>query len=223
LTHLLPFMKPVLAALLVLMVGSVPRAALAMQVSPPKGPSQCPDRVAWSGRYDNHSYGFSIVIPANLQGYWNSAACVDATDGCTCMSDHGRIIPLSTERDGPERHIEAYAGFAIEPTLRQETNQHLRSIQQRSRAHGLGVRKRSNTRIAGLNGERMLMRYYDLELKSWRVEEFIELRRDDVEYSLCLDTTQQAYEQDRIVFNAVVASFARTDEKYGEKHRWKEK
>src|SRR5437899_7285629 len=53
----------------------------------------CPDTRGWTGKYTNHSYGFAITIPSHLQGFWNSARCVSGPDGCTCMSDHGRIIP----------------------------------------------------------------------------------------------------------------------------------
>src|SRR5664279_6072138 len=80
----------------------------------------CPDAVDTSSKYINSSCGFSIVIPAGLKGTWNSARCVAGHDGCVCMSDHGRIIPLSEGQNDTDHWIEAYAGFAAEleePTL----------------------------------------------------------------------------------------------------------
>ena len=37
------------------------------------------------------------MIPEGYEGFWNSARCASDAGGCTCMSDHGRIIPLSHE------------------------------------------------------------------------------------------------------------------------------
>src|SRR5215469_12005238 len=51
-----------------------------------------------------------VVIPAGLKGLRNSASCVANSDGRICLSDRGRIIPLTDEPSEPERHIEVYAG-----------------------------------------------------------------------------------------------------------------
>ena len=32
------------------------------------GKTSCPDAHGWTGRYRNYSYGFSVVIPADLKG-----------------------------------------------------------------------------------------------------------------------------------------------------------
>ena len=72
----------------------------------PSSRELCPDQKVYTGKYRNRFYGFSIVIPAGLKGYWNSARCVKTGEGCVCMSDHGRVIPLSDDA-----HIEAYAGY----------------------------------------------------------------------------------------------------------------
>jgi hypothetical protein len=74
---------------------------------------KCPDERSYTGKYRNFAYGFSIVIPAGLKGYWNSARCVhDEKHGCVCMGDHGRFIPLSEDAN-----IEAYVGYQMEPDL----------------------------------------------------------------------------------------------------------
>jgi len=150
--------------------------------------------------------------------------CVDNPDGCVCMTDHGRIIPLSSEPYQPDRHIEVYAGFAVDldtPTVEQEVRSNLRWIRKRSRPQSLNVRQRSNIILGGLKGQRVVARYYDPKLKGWFIEDFIELLRDDVNYSLYLRTPARNYRRDQVVFEAVLASFALTDEKYGEKYDWK--
>jgi len=171
----------------------------------------CPDTVAWAGKYVNYSYGFSVVIPKGLKGFWNSAVCVPGPDGCTCMSDHGRIIPLTAEPYEPDRHIEVYAGYAAdldEPTVKQEVDRRLKRIGKRSREGSLSVLKQSNITLAGLKSQRVVVRYYDNKLNQSMVEDFIEaLRRGDVEYSLYLRTSDRAYEHDRKVFDSVIGTF----------------
>src|SRR6266436_3113221 len=72
--------------------------------------SPCPDDKTYTGAYRNPQYGFSIVIPAGLKGYWNSARCApDEKYGCVCMGDHGRFIPLSIDAS-----IEAFVGWEME-------------------------------------------------------------------------------------------------------------
>jgi hypothetical protein len=171
----------------------------------------CPDTVTWTGKYVNYSYGFSVVIPAGFKGLWNSAMCVAGPDGCTCMSDHGRMIPLSTEPYEPDRHIEVYAGYAAdldEPTVKAEADKRLRWISKRSREGSVSVLNESAATLAGLKARRVAVRYYDKELNQWMVEDFVEaLRKRDVEYSVYLRTSEKAYEHDRRTFEGVLASF----------------
>ena len=174
----------------------------------------CPDARAWTGKYTNHSYGFAITIPDHLEGFWNSFACVGGPDGCVCMTDHGRIIPLSSKRGEAEPYIEAYGGFAAdldEPTVSREMDKRLGWIRERSRG-GIQVRSRSAITLAGLEAERAVVRYYDKKLKSWFIEDFIEALQGGVEYSLCVRTRDTSYGRDRLVFEAVVQSFVLTDE-----------
>ena len=216
-------MKTALFALLTFL-GAAAGPALPARTNSQATSSLCPDAKAWTGRYENHSYGFSIVIPKNVKGFWNGPVCVDGPDGCTCMTDHGRIMPLSSEPYQADRHIEVYAGFTADPdsaTVTGEMAADLRWIRKRSRRDSVTVRQRSNMNLAGLKGQRMVARYYDLNLKNWLIEDVIKLLRDDVEYSLYLRTPEQTYAHDRKVFETVLASFALTDEKYGEKYNWK--
>lgn len=178
----------------------------------------CPDTLDTQGKYVNVSYGFSIVIPDDLRGVWNSARCVGGKDGCVCMSDHGRIIPLGTNSKEPDHWIEAYAGFATdidEPTSQQEVKKRLEWIRERSRKGSVSVLKRSSIVLAGLKGQRVLVRYYDVESKRLMMEDFVELLRDrkqvDVEYSLYLRAPVAAYKQDKAIFEAILRSFALTE------------
>jgi hypothetical protein len=171
----------------------------------------CPDTRSWTGRYVNYSYGFTVVIPHNVKGFWNSARCVSGSDGCTCMSDHGRIIPLSAEPYEPERHIEVYAGYAADlddPTVRQAVNKTLGSIRQRGRADSVTVLKQSNVTLATLKARRVVVRYFDDKLNTWMIEDFVEaLRSHHIEYSVYLRTREEAYKRDLRVFDSVVNSF----------------
>lgn len=178
---------------------------------PKKKDTACPDDKAWTGKYRNYSYGFTIVIPTGLKGFWNSASCVSHPDGCICMQDHGRIIPLTPEPSKPERYIEAYADNGAdldEPTVAEAVKGHLRLIRERSREKRMQVRKRIGITLAGLKGERAVVRYYDAKLQAWMMEDFVELMRGGVEYSLYLRTPEKTYEHDRGAFDTVVASFA---------------
>jgi hypothetical protein len=127
------------------------------------------------------------------------------------MSDHGRIIPLSHQPYEDERHIEVYASHGAEldePTVANAVAQNLGSIRKRAPRRGLIVRKRLGVTLAGVRGERVVVRYYDKRMQAWLVEDFIELLKDGDEYSLYLRTPRKNYEHDRHIFEVVVASFA---------------
>jgi hypothetical protein len=175
----------------------------------------CPDSHGWTGKYTNYSYGFSIMIPDRLKGFWNSPACVSNPERCVCMSDHGRIIPLTPEHYEAERQIEAYAGHAVdfdEPTVAQYVDRRLGWIRQGSHLRRVEIRRRSDIRLAGRQAQRVVVRYYDEELKSWFIEDFIEALRDGIEYSVYLRTKDKSYTHDRVLFEAVVSSFVFTYE-----------
>ena len=207
-------MNLILVALFALVTGGYPSLHSqepSSSTSPKKEGAACPDDKAWTGKYRNYSYGFTIVIPTGLIGFWNSASCVSHPDGCICMQDHGRIIPLTPEPSKPERYIEAYADNGAdldEPTVPEAVKSHLGWIRERSFEKRMQVRKRNGVTLAGLKGERVLVRYYDAKLQAWMMEDFVELLRGGVEYSLYLRTPEKTYEHDRGAFDTVVASFA---------------
>jgi hypothetical protein len=184
----------------------------------PRSPAQqhCPDTVDTNGTYVNASYGFSIVIPAGLKGTWNSARCVAGNDGCVCMSDHGRIIPLSEGQNDTDHWIEAYAGFAAdldEPTLQDEVDKRLDWVRERSVAGSVSVLRRSDIRIGGIDAKRVVVRYRDKESNRSMVEDFVEALRGsagEVEYSVYLRSPVDTYERDKPNFDQVLSSFALT-------------
>src|SRR5580692_7448522 len=76
--------------------------------------NSCPDTHPWTGHVATWSFGFAFDVPKPLKAYWNSAGCQPNKDGCTCMSDNGRIIPLGSPNGG--RQIEMY-GAHYDPDL----------------------------------------------------------------------------------------------------------
>jgi hypothetical protein len=171
----------------------------------------CPDNVPSAGKYENDYFGFSIVIPKNLEGLWNSARCSGGPDDCACMSDHGRIIPLGADSKS-SRFIEAFAATNSEPdtTLAMEVNDHLKWIKKRSLTHTVTILRRSNMRVGRRAGRRVVARYFDKNEKGWFIEDFVEVLRQGVGYSLYLRTRESNYKKDLRIFNEVVASFALT-------------
>ena len=199
------------ASLLFLVLCAGPAGS---QQSAPVGAAACPDTISSTGRYVNDSYGFAVVIPKEVKGFWNSARCVSRPDGCTCMSDHGRIIPLGAEPYEPERHIEVYAGYAADlddATVQQEVKKTVGWIHQRSRAGSVTVLKQSNVLLSGLRARRVVVRYFDEKLDTWMIEDFVEaLRHRGIEYSVYLRTREQQYRRDLPVFDSVINSFRLT-------------
>jgi hypothetical protein len=175
----------------------------------------CPDEVDTTGKYVNYSYGFSIIIPPGLKGTWNSARCVAGNEGCVCMSDHGRIIPLSERLDDTDHWIEAYASFAADPddTVQDEVNKRLDWIRERSVAGSASVLRAPDTKIGGISAKHVIVRYRDKESNQMMVEDFVEAlwggaEGDRVEYSVYLRSPIDVYEQDKASFDRVLSSFA---------------
>src|SRR5438105_15941925 len=101
--------KTIPAILVLTIAGLVARSNA--QTAKHASESPCPDDKTYTGRYRNLNYGFSIVIPAGLKGYWNSARCApDEKYSCVCFPDHGRFIPLSRDSS-----IDALVGWEMAP------------------------------------------------------------------------------------------------------------
>jgi len=192
-----------------------------LQGNPCLGQSQnttqnaCPDEVDTNGKYVNE-YGFSLVVPVGLKGTWNSARCVSGPDGCVCMSDHGRIIPLSNGQNDNDHWIEVYAGFSAdmdEPTLQGEADKRVDWIRERSIAESVSVLERKDIKIGGIDAKRVVVRYRDRESSRVMVEDFVEAlrgREGQIEYSLYLRSPADAYAGDKPNFERVLSTFALT-------------
>ncbi len=124
------------------------------------------------------------------------------------MSDHGRIIPLTPEPHQRERHIEVFAGYA-DPgeDVSREVESRLTGIRERSREDSVEVRSRSAAVVSKQRAERVVVRYYDTKLDRWSMEDFIEIFRNGVAYSLYLRTAESSYPRDRTIFDELVRSF----------------
>ncbi len=182
------------------------------------GQQSCPDTMETVGRYVNTSYGFSIDIPKDLKAVWNSARCANDNDGCVCMSDHGRIIPLHTENNVTDHWIEAYAGFAAaldEPTLNNAVDARLDSIRRRSRDGSISILRRLDVSLGGLKAKRLLVRYYDKTSNRLMMEDFVQALRErpevPVEYDVYLRTSFEAYEQQKAILDSVLRTFVLTE------------
>jgi hypothetical protein len=113
----------------------------------------CPDDHAITGTYRNHSYGFTVVIPKGLEGWWNSAVCVpQPPNGCTCMGDHGRDIPL---RGGGQISIDA-APELFDETLATAAYKDLRRFELHTNETALLVKTLGPMRLRGMPSYRCI-------------------------------------------------------------------
>lgn len=163
----------------------------------------CPDERTYTGKYRNMVFGFSIIIPIGLKGYWNSARCApDEKYGCVCMGDHGRFIPLSNESA-----IEAFVGWQMESewTLRDHENDEVGILKRKQGVQDVRVLSSTSILLRRVKARRFIVQFSENN-RSVVVEQIIALRQG-VEYQLILHTTPQRYRTDRQEFEKVVASW----------------
>ena len=167
--------------------------------------SPCPDERAWTGTYRNFVYGFSIVIPRGLKGYWNSARCVpDEKVGCVCMGDHGRFIPLSSETN-----IEAFVGYQMEPGSVVDQERHeISSLRQDETNREVDVVRSRWFRLGRLHARRFEAHFLHGN-KPIVIDHIIALHKG-VEYELILRTSPERYVKDQIQFERLIASWRLT-------------
>jgi hypothetical protein len=192
--------------LLLTLNGLVPDAEA--QVNGNRKPSAvlCPDQKTYKGRYRNWAYGFSIIIPAGLKGYWNSARCApDEKYGCVCMGDHGRFIPLSDDA-----HIEAFVGYEMEPdwSLSDYENDEVSNLRQKQDVEQVKVLSSKWIRLGNLKGRRFIVRF--IEKNRDAVIDHIIALHEGVEYELILRTKEDRYQKDWRKFEKVIASWRLT-------------
>lgn len=164
----------------------------------------CPDEKAWTGKYRNEYYGFSIVIPPGRKGFWNSGRCdKDEKIGCVCMgTDHGRTIPLSDTAS-----IEAYSGFQMESewSLKDYVAQRITALKKREDAEQLKVLSSRSIRLGKLKARRLIAGF--TEKRKDIVIDYVIALRAGVEYELVLQTLAGDYQKERPEFEKVIASW----------------
>jgi len=166
----------------------------------------CPDEKVYTGKYRNIVYGFSIVIPPGLKGYWNSARCApDEEYGCVCMGDHGRIIPLSDDA-----HIEAFVGYQMESewSLIDHEKSNISWLRNREGVEHVRVVNSGWFRLGKLKARRFRARF--VQNKKGTVTDQIIALHGGVEYELILRTLAERYRSDEIQFEKVIASWRLT-------------
>ncbi len=167
---------------------------------------RCPDERTYTGKYRNYVFGFSIIIPTGLKGYWNSARCApDERYGCVCMGDHGRFIPLS-DTSG----IEAFVGWQMESewTLRDHENHELAYLKDKQGVEQVRLLSSKYLRLGQVKAIRFVV-HFNENNKSVVTDHIIALYKE-VEYELILHTPADRYQKDRRVFEKLVASWKLT-------------
>jgi hypothetical protein len=166
----------------------------------------CPDERSYTGKYRNYVFGFSIIIPTGLKGYWNSARCApDERYGCVCMGDHGRFIPLS-ETVG----MEAFVGWQMESewTLRDYENDKVAQLKQKQGVEKVRVMSSKYVGLGRVKARRFTVQFS--ENKRRVVIDSIVALYKGVEYELILYTVADRYQKDRREFEKLVASWKLT-------------
>ena len=166
----------------------------------------CPDEQTYTGKYRNSVFGFSIIIPAGLKGYWNSGRCApDEKYGCVCLGDHGRVIPLSDQSA-----IDAFVGWQMEDewTLRDYENNEVATLKHKEGVNQVRLLSSKSIRLGNVRARRFIMQFSENN-KSVVAERIIALYKG-VEYQLILSTVPQRYRKDRREFDKLVASWRLT-------------
>jgi hypothetical protein len=166
----------------------------------------CPDQKTNTGKYRNWVYGFSIIIPAGLKGYWNSARCApDDRYGCVCMGDHGRFIPLSEDAS-----IDAVVGHQLEDewSVRDYENDEVSNLRQKQGVERVTVLSSGWIRLGRLKGRRFAVQFNEKN-KDVVIDHVIALHKG-VEYELILRTLPERYQRDRRQLEKVIESWRLT-------------
>lgn len=165
--------------------------------------SPCPDDKIYTGTYRNLVYGFSIVIPAGLKGYWNSARCAPHEKyGCVCLGDHGRFIPLASDAG-----MEAFVGYEMESEWKaiDYEKSDISYLRNQNDVRQLTIINSDRFRLGRLNGRRFVVEFVKNNKKVIK-DHVIALHRG-VEYELILTTLADRYRNDKTQFEKLIASW----------------
>lgn len=166
----------------------------------------CPDQKVYTGKYRNWVYGFSIIIPAGLKGYWNSAGCAqDEKYGCVCMGDHGRFIPLSDHAS-----MEAFVSYAMESewSLGDYEKEEVSSLKEEQGIGQVKVLSSKSIWLGNLRARRFVIQYLEKN-ENIIVDRIIALHKE-VEYQLIFHTLVGSYQKEKQEFEKLIASWRLT-------------
>jgi hypothetical protein len=167
---------------------------------------RCPDERPYTGKYRNRVFGFSIIIPHGLKGYWNSARCApDERYGCVCMGDHGRVIPLS---DTAAMNVLVGWQMESEWTLRDYENNEVAYLKNKQGVEQVRVLSSKYVRLGPVKARRFIVQLSENN-QSVVVDQIIALY-EGVEYQLILRTLVDKYQEDRRMFEKLSASWKLT-------------
>lgn len=200
-----------------LMAGIAASARAAATASDPS-PEPCPDAVASTGVVENWTFGFRFTIPEDLEGFWNSGGCAPDGDGCACLPDHGRFIPIPKGAGGhARRHVEVFAAPEVvieQPTLAKEVRYELQNIRQRAQADTVRVASQSDTSLGSLPARHVVVDFEDRSDRRRRTSDFVVALRNGFRYLIVLETTPASYPRDRESVAAIARSFETTSGEY---------
>ncbi len=184
--------------------------AYAQSKARPSGKTiSCPDDSPTIGWYRNYSYGFSMTIPRRLKGYWNSVPCIKETDGCVCMGDHGRFIPITKEA-----YLDIEVGPMTSETRKETINDEVRFALEHYKEKGEAVEtvRQTTTRLDSFRATRLKLRFTDAKTKARMIEERIICMPIDKEhggwvYSIYLVTPTSSYRKHKLLHARVSQSW----------------
>ncbi|SKB44160.1 hypothetical protein SAMN05660880_01102 [Luteibacter sp. 22Crub2.1] len=180
------------------------------RVQPPKEAPQTDEttlRCKDAGKVVNDYYGFTALFPGSLHAYPDSP--ID-------MTDHGCVVSLD-DTAGSDRSIDLFAAYnaALDDTVRQATDERIDGMTHDETIDHVILVSRRAMSLGGLKAERSVIRYRDKSTGRPHVSDVVIALRHIVKpsdgfshtYTVSLTTTEEAYEGDRVTFEAILASW----------------
>jgi hypothetical protein len=170
---------------------------------------RCPDEAPTIGWYRNYSYGFSITIPQNLKGYWNSVPCAKDQNDCVCLGDHGRFITIRKEA-----YLEVFVSVWTSETSKESMVDEQSFILENHKGKGENTETLNLTgaRLDRVPSTRLKLRYKEAKTGMVMVEDSIFCAPMDKEhegwlYKIHLVTPETRYGKDKLLLDRVIKSW----------------